>query len=79
VVVVAEGERPASDRGLQRSGRKYVLGLVEVFLTNGHGIAWNAEPIYMDLIGKLDVPDADNAARACTSPSSGDRTPPSWS
>ncbi|WP_052050567.1 hypothetical protein [Leptolyngbya sp. KIOST-1] len=28
---------------------EYVLCLVEVFLTNGNGVAWNAEPIYIDL------------------------------
>jgi hypothetical protein len=32
----------------------YVIGLVEVFLTNGNGIAWNAEPIYLSLLDKLD-------------------------
>ncbi len=29
---------------------KYVLCLVEVFLSNGNGIAWNAEPTYTELI-----------------------------
>jgi hypothetical protein len=28
----------------------YVRGLVEVFLTNGHGLAWNADPIYRALL-----------------------------
>jgi hypothetical protein len=28
----------------------YVIGIVEVFLTNGNGIAWNAEPHYRDLV-----------------------------
>lgn len=28
----------------------YVLGVVEVFLTNGNGVAWNAEPHYIALI-----------------------------
>lgn len=32
---------------------KYVLGIVEAFLTNGNGVAWNAEPIYLELIGKF--------------------------
>lgn len=32
----------------------YVLCLVEVFLTNGNGVAWNAEPIYLNLLDKLD-------------------------
>jgi hypothetical protein len=30
--------------------RNYVLGLVEVFLTNGSGVAWNAEPYYKQLL-----------------------------
>ncbi len=28
----------------------YVLALVEVFMTNGNGIAWNADPIYKELL-----------------------------
>lgn len=32
----------------------YVTGLVEVFLTNGYGVAWNAEPVYTNLLDKLD-------------------------
>jgi hypothetical protein len=31
---------------------------VEVFLTNGHGIAWSAEPIYQRLLAKLDATQA---------------------
>lgn len=31
----------------------YVLGVVEVFLTNGNGVAWNAEPYYIELINKF--------------------------
>jgi hypothetical protein len=33
----------------------YVLGLVEVFLTNGNGVAWNTEPIYSQLLSQLDT------------------------
>lgn len=33
--------------------QKYVHGLVEVFLTNGHGTVWNAEPTYRDLLAGL--------------------------
>jgi hypothetical protein len=32
----------------------YVLGVVDVFLTNGNGIAWNAEPIYAELLQQFD-------------------------
>ena len=33
----------------------YVNGIVEVFLTNGNGVAWNAEPFYLSLINKFDL------------------------
>jgi hypothetical protein len=33
---------------------EYILCLVEVFLTNGNGRAWNAEPTYMSLLDQLD-------------------------
>lgn len=36
----------------------YVLGLVEVFLTNGNGVAWNAEPYYIELINKFSQEEA---------------------
>lgn len=32
----------------------YIIGLIEVFLTNGNGVAWNAEPIYIQLIQQFD-------------------------
>lgn len=34
--------------------QKYVLSLVEVYLTNGNGVAWNAEPVYIELIKQFD-------------------------
>lgn len=36
----------------------YVFSLVEVFITNGYGVAWNAEPIYIDLIKRFDSSQA---------------------
>lgn len=33
---------------------EYVNTLVNVYLTNGYGVAWSAEPIYSDLIQKFD-------------------------
>jgi len=36
----------------------YVLGIVEVFLTNGNGVAWNAEPYYIELINKFSQVEA---------------------
>lgn len=47
-----EGKIPA------QIDRFNVLGLVEVFLTNGHGVAVNAEPIYRSLIGLFDSTQA---------------------
>ncbi len=47
-IVGSEGKIPAS------LNRKYIIGLVEVYLTNGHGVAWNAEPIYRSLIDLFD-------------------------
>ncbi len=42
----------------KRAYKKYVFGLVEVFLTNGNGVAWNAEPIYLSLINLFDAEQA---------------------
>jgi hypothetical protein len=33
---------------------EYILCLIEVFLTNGNGVAWNAEPTYISLLDQLD-------------------------
>lgn len=41
-----------------RVSKKYVLALVEVFLTNGNGVAWNAEPTYRTLIDLFDASQA---------------------
>ncbi len=38
----------------EQVNKKYVLTLVEAFLTNGHGTAWNADPIYTGLIKQFD-------------------------
>jgi hypothetical protein len=45
------GEPPKVPKAL---GRKYVLSLVEVFLTNGNGVTVSAQPIYKDLLSNLD-------------------------
>lgn len=47
--------------------RKYVHTLVYVFLTNGHGVAWNADPIYRELISRFDVNQAAMALRTFAS------------
>ncbi|MEU5524667.1 hypothetical protein ABZ759_29390 [Streptomyces sp. NPDC047860] len=44
--------------------RQYVNTLVTVFLTNGHGEAKAANPIYLDLIGRFDPEQASLALRA---------------
>lgn len=47
-------ERAVGDRGVPHGVREdYVLALVEVYLTNGHGVAWNAEPVYRQLIERF--------------------------
>lgn len=46
--------------------RSYVRHLVYVFLTNGYGVAWNAEPIYRELIGRFDGHQAAIALRSFT-------------
>ncbi|MGC5400730.1 hypothetical protein ACPXCP_33925 [Streptomyces sp. DT20] len=42
----------------------YVAALVSVFLTNGYGIAWNAEPYYIELIKRFDGQQAAYALRS---------------
>jgi len=37
---------------------RYVDALVEVYLTNGNGVAWNAEPVYTQLLSKFDATQA---------------------
>jgi len=44
----------------------YVLGLVEVFLTNGHGVTWTAEPIYRELLDQFDAEQALTAILSFT-------------
>ncbi|NUQ05083.1 MAG: hypothetical protein HUU31_14455 [Anaerolineae bacterium] len=46
----------------------YVLGVVEVYLTNGNGIAWNAEPTYVALMQQFDPRQSLIAAVAFRSP-----------
>lgn len=33
---------------------RYILCLMEAFLTNGNGVSWGAEPLYLQLIQRLD-------------------------
>jgi hypothetical protein len=38
--------------------QSYVLGIVEVFLTNGNGAVWAAEPVYSTLVNQFDSAQA---------------------
>lgn len=40
---------------------KYVLSIVEVFLTNGNGVAWNAENTYIEMLNQFDSTQASIA------------------
>jgi hypothetical protein len=44
--------------------QKYVLALVEVFMTNGNGVAWNAQPHYRWMLERLSPEQALIAATA---------------
>jgi hypothetical protein len=57
------GEPPKVPKALSK---KYVLSLVEVFLTNGNGVAVSAQPIYEDLLSKLDSYQANVAVLSFT-------------
>ncbi|MGY6499744.1 MAG: hypothetical protein ACXIVQ_02430 [Acidimicrobiales bacterium] len=60
-------ERTVGDRGVPESVRQdYVLALIEVFLTNGHGVAWNAEPVYQRLMESFTRREAEAALLAFT-------------
>lgn len=47
-----------NNRVPRQANKQYVLGLIEVFLTNGNGVAWNAGPIYLELINQFDSDQA---------------------
>ncbi|MFG1924353.1 hypothetical protein [Cryptosporangium sp. NPDC048952] len=47
-----------------RLSPKYVREIVYVFLTNGNGVAWSADPIYKNLIGKFNGGQAATALRS---------------
>ena len=47
---------------------RYPSVLVEVFLTNGHGVAWSADSTYRRLIERLDPTQAAVALRTFTDP-----------
>jgi hypothetical protein len=51
------GDRPVPEAVRQT----YVVGLVEAFLTNGHGVAWSAEPHYIEMIQRFGPKEAEIA------------------
>ena len=59
-LVGEEGNIPAE------ISNKYVIALVEVFLTNGNGVSWNAEPVYISLLNNLNSVQASRAVLSFT-------------
>jgi len=57
------GTPPRIPKGINKN---YVLTIVETFLTNGNGIAWDAEPIYIELIEQFDSHQATIALLSFT-------------
>jgi hypothetical protein len=57
------GENPKIPKGLEK---KYIFSLVNVFLTNAYGVATGAEPVYLDLIQKLNPLQATFAVLSIT-------------
>ncbi len=49
--------------------KKYILTVVDVYLTNGNGVAKNAEPIYEELISSFDSNQANIAVLSFNDPS----------
>ncbi len=56
------GDRPVPD-GVRDD---YVLGLVEAYLTNGNGVARNAEPVYRQLLEQFSRQEAEAALLSFT-------------
>jgi hypothetical protein len=59
------GERGDVPRALST---KYAKTMVEVFLTNGNGVSWAADPIYRRMLERLDTQQARIALRAFADP-----------
>lgn len=58
------GKPPKVPKGITK---KYVYSIIEAYLTNGSGVAWSAEPIYIELIKGFDNFQANIAALSFTS------------
>ena len=46
--------------------KRYVISVVEVFITNGNGVTWDAEPIYINLLSELNSDQANIAVISFT-------------
>lgn len=57
------GESPKVPKQINK---QYVYALIEVFMTNANGIAWNAEPTYIKLIQNFDETQATIAMLSFT-------------
>ncbi|MEK6480909.1 hypothetical protein WJR50_25430 [Catalinimonas sp. 4WD22] len=57
------GTPPKVPKGINKT---YILTLVEAYMTNGNGVAWEAEPIYLELIGHFDNRQATMALLSFT-------------
>ncbi|MDE0067716.1 MAG: hypothetical protein OXN44_12700 [Acidimicrobiaceae bacterium] len=53
----------AGEKVPKASRAPYVAALVEVFLTNGNGIAWNADPYYRNMVSRFSPKEAELAMR----------------
>lgn len=62
LLAAAVGDRPVPD-GVRDD---YVLGLVEAYLTNGNGVARNAEPVYRQLLEQFSRQEAEAALLSFT-------------
>lgn len=57
------GDEPKVPRAIQE---KYATVLVYVFLTNGSGVSWSADPAYRELIGKFTTRESAFALNSIT-------------
>ena len=53
----------AGDKVPKATRAPYVAALVEVFLTNGHGVAWNADPHYESMLSRFAPKEAEMAVK----------------
>ncbi|MFF1927303.1 hypothetical protein [Streptomyces sp. NPDC058228] len=59
-------------------GPQALYAIVYAFLTNGYGVAWNAKPICIELIGRFDGHQTGVALRTFANPKVKQRLPGNW-